>query len=119
MEQRLAQLVFDVQVGRRREDEVRNVLALVAELVDDPHGRVDVALGRTHHADDLEVGRSSPRLRPSSTRRSVSLSPSDTDGKPTSMMWTPMSESIRASSYLSLGVIATPGICSPSRSVSS
>src|SRR5256886_3389502 len=56
MEQRLAQLVFDVQVGRRREDEVRNVLALVAELVDDPHGRVDVALGRTHHADDLEVG---------------------------------------------------------------
>src|ERR1700674_2886390 len=30
-----------------------------------------------------------------------------------------MSDSMRASSYLSLGVMATPGICSPSRSVSS
>src|SRR6059036_2247508 len=46
---------------------------------------------------------SSPRLRPSSTSLSVSLSPSDTDGKPTSITCTPMSESIRASSYLSLG----------------
>src|ERR1700694_6049433 len=30
-----------------------------------------------------------------------------------------MSDSIRASWYLSFGVMATPGICSPSRSVSS
>jgi len=64
-------------------------------------------------------GRISPRLRPSRMSLSVSRSLSDTDGKPTSMMWTPMSESIRASSYLALGEIATPGICSPSRSVSS
>src|SRR5579864_5532664 len=63
--------------------------------------------------------RSSPRLRPSRTSLNVSRSPSETEGNPTSMMWTPMSESIRASWYLSFGVIATPGICSPSRSVSS
>jgi hypothetical protein len=34
-------------------------------------------------------------------------------------MWTPMSLSARASSYLWRGEMATPGICSPSRSVSS
>ena len=64
-------------------------------------------------------GRISPRFRPPSTSRSVSRSPSETDGKPTSITCTPMSDSSRASAYLSLGVIATPGICSPSRSVSS
>ncbi len=55
MEQRLAELVLHVQVGRRREDEVRDLVPLVAERVDHPHGGIDVAGGRTHHADDLEV----------------------------------------------------------------
>src|SRR6266699_4665604 len=49
MEQRLPELVLDVEIGRRREDEVRHLVSLVAERVDD-------ALGRAHHADDLEVG---------------------------------------------------------------
>src|SRR5437870_3797175 len=62
---------------------------------------------------------SSPRRRPSRTRRRVSRSDSETAGKPTSMMWTPISERARASSYLTVGEKATPGICSPSRSVSS
>src|SRR5450759_4110714 len=56
MQQRLAQLVLDVKVGRRREDEIRNLVTLVAERVDHAHRRIDVAFGRAHHADDLEVG---------------------------------------------------------------
>ncbi len=55
VQQRLAELVLDVQVRRRREDEVRHVFALVAQLVDHTHGRVDVAFGRAHHAYDLEL----------------------------------------------------------------
>src|SRR5712692_3530256 len=55
MKQRLAELVFDMEVRRRREDEVRHLVALVAEGVDHAHRRVDVALGRAHHANDLEV----------------------------------------------------------------
>ena len=39
------------------------------------------------------------------------------DGNPMSMMWTPASESMPASSYFWSGVKATPGVCSPSRSV--
>ena len=120
VQQRLAQLVLDVQVGRRREDEVRHLVALVTELVD---ARASWRRCRPWSSASCRrprgPSRSSPRLRPSRTRRSVSRSLSETDGKPTSMMCTPMSESIRASSYLSFGVIATPGICSPSRSVSS
>src|SRR5438270_6309782 len=56
VEQRLAELVLDVEVRGRREDEVRHLVALEPERVDDAHRRVDVALGRPHHADDLQVG---------------------------------------------------------------
>ena len=56
VEQRLAELVLDVQVRGGREDEVRHLVALEPERIDDTHRRVDVALGRSHHADDLQVG---------------------------------------------------------------
>src|SRR5437899_10334004 len=101
VEQRLAELVLDVQVGGRREDEVRHVVALVAKLVDHAHGRVDVALGGAHHADDLEV--LSELAAPAALEHQPQRLPlpSDTDGKPTSITCTPMSDSIRASSYVS------------------
>src|SRR5487761_85233 len=64
MQQRLAQLVLDVQVGCRGEDEVRHLVALVPKLVDDAHRGVDVALGRAHHANHLEVGPDLATLAP-------------------------------------------------------
>ena len=60
--QHLAELVLDVQVRCRREDEVGDLIALVAQRVDYLHGRVDVALGRAHHADHLEVRPEVPAL---------------------------------------------------------
>src|SRR5207302_5103105 len=56
VQQRLAQLVLDVQVRSRGEDEVRHLVACVAERIHHAHRGVDVAPRRTHHADDLEVG---------------------------------------------------------------
>jgi len=56
MQQGLAQLVFHMQVGGRREDEVSDLVAFVSERVDHVHRGVDVTRGRAHHADDLEVG---------------------------------------------------------------
>src|SRR5213076_506892 len=64
VQQRLAELVLDVQVGGGGEDEVGNLIALVPELVDDAHGRVDVAFGRAHHAHDLQVGPDLAALSP-------------------------------------------------------
>src|ERR1700674_212659 len=55
MQQGLAELVLDVKVGSGREDEVGDLVPFVAQGIDDLHGRVDVTLGGSHHANDLEV----------------------------------------------------------------
>ena len=55
MQQRLAELVLDVQVGCGREDEVGHLVAPVAKRIDHTHRGVDVAPVRAHHADHLEV----------------------------------------------------------------
>ncbi len=45
-----------MQVGRRREDEVRHLVPPITQGVDHAHCRVDVARVGTSHANDLEIG---------------------------------------------------------------
>ena len=58
-----------------------------------------------------------PFFLPSRISSSARRSEGAAEGKPMSMMWTPASDSMPASSYFCSGVKATPGVCSPSRRV--
>ena len=62
-------------------------------------------------------GRMRPFFFPPRISSSARRSEGAAEGKPMSMMWRPASESMPASSYFWSGVKATPGVCSPSRSV--
>ena len=62
-------------------------------------------------------GRMRPLRLPSRISSSARRSDGAADGNPMSRMCTPASESMPASSYFWSGVKATPGVCSPSRSV--
>jgi hypothetical protein len=62
-------------------------------------------------------GRMRPFFLPARISSSARRSEGAAEGNPMSMMWTPASESRAASSYFCSGVKATPGVCSPSRSV--
>jgi hypothetical protein len=61
--------------------------------------------------------RSRPLRLPSRMSSRARRSEGAAEGKPMSMMCTPASESMPANSYFWSGVKATPGVCSPSRSV--
>ena len=58
-----------------------------------------------------------PFFLPSRISSSARRSEGAAEGKPMSMMWTPASDNMPASSYFCSGVKATPGVCSPSRRV--
>ena len=101
LQQHPAELVLEVQVGQRRQDEDGDVIRLTFSLAHNLQHDVDVAPHRAAHRQDVDVTADS--CRPGGLAESASAPPDHsptTPGNATSMTSMPISAKRRASSTL-------------------